>query len=249
MKLALIPPYCMLDDIKDRDYQLLLPQHLKASPKYAAAYAGTSGYRILDNGMVEGEFFTLKELAELAIQYDVDEIVLPDVMASRYGTIRQADDASDFLSENYPSLNRMGVVQGTTKNELHECLHELAEMTCVETIGIPRWLLDHFGGDIRIELAEHAISYENVQVHFLGMSGNHPKEPWLIGKRFGLIQGNPIRGMDTSAPYVFGGQGKLLSDHATAHRSHNYFDTGALWFDEKACITNVKLLEMWLQTP
>jgi hypothetical protein len=250
MKVALIPPYCYLDNVVNRDYHLILPQHL-TNPKYAETYAKVQGYKILDNGAAEDETIDWEELCRKAYMYNVHEIVLPDVIGNMQCTLAQSKAAMGSVGY-YGPYKYMGVIQGVTHTELRRCIDVLINDIGVDTIGIPRWLCDHFSPNIRAEMAEYILgvypgsdgAMGNPNIHFLGMSGNHPTEPWLLGTAF--RNESRVRGIDTSAPYVFAHEGSRLKGNNTAHRQPGYFKFTQVWFDDSVVAENIKTLEGWV---
>ena len=122
-KLALIPPFCLLDAYSDPGYHLLLPQLLSYEPyrEYVRKIQKGS-FTILDNGAFEGDGIDQTSLIDLAVMLNVDEVVVPDTLRDKDTTLAQARDFSEELmtreGQQLPE-KYMAVVQGET---LEECI-------------------------------------------------------------------------------------------------------------------------------
>src|ERR1700748_2794438 len=125
MRLALIPPVSLIDDIFNTNYQMVLP-HI-AHLNYIAAYRSArkrGDFLILDNGAAEGETPSLADLMTAAQDYMANEVVVPDVLGDADQTRALAEDFGEFIERYHFNdlFGYMGVVQGRTIDEIYQCL-------------------------------------------------------------------------------------------------------------------------------
>lgn len=214
MKLALITPVSFLGHATSRsNYHLVLPELLMAYPEYYHAYAilaeNPDHYLILDNGAAEGELVNNETLLKLATSLGVDEVVAPDVLRDRDGTVTRSlefllEYGIGFRDGRYRELNIGIVGQGDNAKEAKLCIAEIVSHGVsdpIKTIHIPRLLVK--GRETRyarIDLAmdfKREFRYNKYDIHLLGASPVWPKEiRAAAGTRI-------IRGMDTSMPFNY----------------------------------------------
>lgn len=112
---------------------------------YAKVAQDVSGYKILDNSVIElGNAVSIERIVKAAEKIQADEIILPDVFMNCTSTIESTKRAIDSLYELYPrkkwSFKLMAVAQGATISEWYKCYKTLLDMPEVDVIGIPKVL-------------------------------------------------------------------------------------------------------------
>lgn len=224
MKLALIPPLDHLNDLAKTNYQLMLPQ-LASDPTYLAAYKEAtvrSDYVILDNGVAEGKPVAWSEITALAQSAKVSEIVLPDVMCDAEGTFEATKAVWKSRDINF---RYMYVAQGASLSEAFSyVVKALDERRWISTIGIPRHLVKTVRFDARLRLAEMLEALResgtfNFQIHFLGTNSYWMQEVKYVEAALPGV----VRGVDTSAPYVYSYLGGTMCMDAACDRYDGYF--------------------------
>lgn len=250
MKLALIPPIDLLDLTSLTEMQLMLP-HLVSNDRYAYTYhyhcKDPEQFVILDNGEAEGVSIDPNRLLEIAFDFAVDQIVVPDTIGDATATMRNLDWFIDFLHrKGIPSsqISLMFVAQGKNLMEVRESIHHAMNYNEVHTIGLPRHLLTTTGiHDARHQLVrwfqEEYKDILGVDIHLLGGSPNHPTE--IRQYKWPEI----VRSTDTSSPFNFAYRGFLLRIGNQAKRPFDYFNLGADEFDEEVIRRNVQYLREW----
>lgn len=241
MRLALIPPIEHVNSIRNTDYQLLLPQ-LFTDPKYTRAYlrARRDGdFMILDNGIAEGYASNQHELHTRARQLMVNEIVVPDTLGDMETTVLQA---KQFEACARAEFRYMGVVQGQSLSECYTCIRAFSDMPYIRTLGIPRHLLTTINQDARALIV--AFVRRNFgwrfAVHLLGTSRDYMKEFENYSQHY---QDQGVRGVDTSAPFVYALAGATLYDNIRTERPDDYFDCTIE--DGNLARINIQLMKGW----
>lgn len=243
MKTALIPPFEMLGDVWKSTYQLMLPQ-LIGNKQYADTYralcADPNQYVILDNGAAEGVPTDMATLYKIAYEYGVNEVVLPD----KIGTYAESLDATlgalrwlaEHSSPNAP-FKYMAVIQGTTIAEMQHFLDGVRwcdDHRRVTVWGIPRHLLLTTGNTaIRLQFAEHMLGGRDI-FHLLGTN-----PIWVREASYASVLPN-IRGVDTSAPYVYGSAHAPMNAFLVHKRPKDYFEKKYTSTQRGAMKDNVK---------
>lgn len=224
MQLALIPPLSRLDDLKLTNYQLALPHLLRDKGNYSCAYreaADRGDYVILDNGAADSGLWPWKELLVLAENINATEVVLPDVIGYPNKTWALVEKV---WKDRDTSRRYMYVIHGRDIGVL--VAHALiAQDMGVHTIGIPRHLVTSLRFDARIRVAEALLqarprNKQHYDIHFLGTNPH-----WMQEVKFAeeILPGE-IRGLDTSAPYVYAWKGLTLASDEEVKRPEWYFD-------------------------
>lgn len=233
MQLALIPPLSRLDDLKLTNYQLALPHLLLLRDKgnYSCAYreaADRGDYVILDNGAADSGLWNWHELLALAENINATEVVLPDVIGYPKKTWALVEKVWKDRDTN---RKYMYVVHGRDVQVLIADALVALDLG-VHTIGIPRHLVTTLRFDARIRVAEALLQARprdeqrygygpyTYDIHFLGTNPH-----WTQEVRFAeeLLPGE-IRGVDTSAPYVYAWKGLTLASDEEVKRPEWYFD-------------------------
>lgn len=210
MKLALIPPISMLEDVSQMECHLMLPHLVENSQtKYADFFScmSTMGrYIILDNGAAEGIDLPDSYLISVARSYDVDEVAVPDILGDSDLTIARA---FHFFSEQERAIASIGmpsfgiVAQGESEKEAMQTVRAIMHSRWsadIDVVYLPRLLLQRARDkDIRIKLATriHDEFGGVLQIHLFGASNVWPGEVRVAADV------PYIRSMDTSMPYVY----------------------------------------------
>lgn len=220
MRVAIIAPPSMVELTRYQGYHLLLPQELLREEAYGKFYKDVEGRKILDNGVAEAVTIPWNTLFDLGMEFDVDEIVVPDKMGNCDATIDLARKFEKH-ADTHPQFGYMGVVQGRNMKEVVKCLTFMAHQEWIDVVSFPRILANTIHRDIRSNMAEAfkemiAQSFRG-GIHFLGAS-NNTKE---------VLQLNGVpnaRGIDTSMPVVMGLQGLNLRRDPYAPRQAYFFN-------------------------
>jgi hypothetical protein len=256
-EVALIPPYTFTDDMQARSLQMLLPTCLRSH--HRIGYEEVLRHRrrshvILDNGIFEEDKpFETSELLSLAVEFGVDEVVMPDIPNNGHQTFEAVQtflcDLATFTSEHPDALKSdltlMAVVQGTTFNEITSTIDCLDTATPAGTVlGFPRRLTQ---GNIQLRIGamEYVVAKygKRFPLHMLGLSREWPGEFLRATRQFG----SHLRGLDTDAPYVWAfNQGTLQNLwSADNERPRDYFMQIASRFNRHLVDYNIYVLTAW----
>lgn len=244
-KLALIPPFSMMDEVSG-GYYMYLPQLMKSS-HYVDFIRRTNvngAYTMLDNGAFEGVETSPRDLIELAVRMDVDEIVIPDAMQDMKGTIDAADHfystTTDLRLGRAVGLKYMAVPQGHTIEECMNCIDAFAGFTFINTIGLPKHLIRTVTRTARTQLAAYIRRKygDRFEIHMLGASPLWPQEI-KSARRYN------IRGMDTSLPYFYAFYNRSIEDRCSNERPEAYFVRTREEFNYDVLLENVHALSGW----
>lgn len=139
-------------------------------PAYADAMKKYSGYKILDNSLIElGGAMDLERVVAAAQQIDADEIILPDKFMDCEGTLDLVVDSIKRLEDSnmLGKYKLMAVAHGSNYVEWTHCFKELEKMDAVDVIGIPKVLAKmHQAGRPAFE---SIWEYSSKMIHLLGL--------------------------------------------------------------------------------
>jgi hypothetical protein len=258
MKLALIPPFSMLDEATEQKYQLLLPHNFR-NHGYASwardVLDDDEQFTILDNGLAEDKQTEDLALLAMASWYEPSELIVPDVLAECAASIRRAKSFVGMVQEaeeEHPYEGRLAfVAQGKDWQEAFRCAKEYINDgrlgPHVNTIMIPRHLVTAQQPHARLLFAETLhqwMGVPEIQIHLLGGSRYFPDEIKWAAKDYPFI-----RGMDTSMPFVFGAHGVLIDEAKTGPEHRN--DSEDYWTYEFTPVAvswaryNVQTMKLW----
>ena len=254
MQLAFISPIDALPMTEDQALHLMLPQ-LVDEPEYKRHFLKMRrlGKRIiLDNGANEGFEISDKELAKIAGDFFVDELVLPDVMGDFHATVARS---KDFLNQQRLNLRReveFGfVLHGRTYYDAisnFDFLMNSRELySQISVIYLPRMMVREVGDRVRINVADYIFTQApklNKHIHFLGAS-----PLWMLEcKEASQLAVGPkkrIRSMDTSAPFVYARAGKYV-DEGVYKRNEKTFFHSPLSIDQRLMAReNMDAMNRW----
>jgi hypothetical protein len=249
MKLALIPPTDLLDYTGETDYQLMLPQQMLNDGLYYETYKALcehpEQYVILDNGVAEEVPFDWDPLVQMAIFHEVDELVIPDKMLDYEGNIQTC---ISFCAGHASLLKDLGiklmfVTQATNWEDLMSSIDFAAHTQDIDTIGIPRHLVETIGNaNVRAEAAMYANERTDKPVHLLGASPSVPTELRV------LVWSPNVRGTDTSSPFNFAFKGLTLDGgHVRVSRPDDYFNLTYDDFPMHIVDDNIVMLKEWCE--
>jgi hypothetical protein len=249
MKLALIPPVSLIDDIFRTDYQLVLP-HV-TDERYIEAYRSArkrGDYLILDNGAAEGGIAHLDHLFGIAFDLMVNEIVVPDVLGDYLGTVQEVQTFETYLKNHqhdFEQFNYMAVVQGQNWDEICSLVDFYSQINWVTSLGIPRILcdtLDDAGARVGV-IRYVAETYGNrFQIHLLGTNPRYIRELVRFGPE---LDKWGVRGVDTSAPFNYANCGKFIDHFDSIERPGGYFQLDAHHFGRVQVKHNLEVMLEW----
>lgn len=217
MELAIISPISLLElsGLVDR-FHMVLPEGLVRSEEYKSFYRDCKGYKVLDNGLVEGVQYDGVELNQMARSVGANCIIVPDLFRATDATIEKC---RTFKRHRNAELDYMGVLQGRDLMEYLKCLYFYDHTPWITHIGLPRIMCElhklqrvTFLESIRIEQAKGNIR-GNLKFHALGGS------PWI--QEVLVLSETNCDSMDTSLPVVLGLEGKGLTGPYLS-RSHDF---------------------------
>jgi hypothetical protein len=137
MKIAHITTINALDKIESEILFCLAPYCKNES--YKKFFKNSHKFIILDNSVAEDELISDEELVNLAIELNVSEIIIPDVIGDYEKTKKKRDSFLNKYTAKLAANNIkiMSVVQGNNLNEYEKCLKEIHSDMRIDTIGIP----------------------------------------------------------------------------------------------------------------
>jgi hypothetical protein len=255
MRIALIPPTSLLYMVADKPLHMVIPDGLK-SQVYKDFYnmiGIAEGKAImLDNGAFESEGaeFTSshEQLFNMTREVNADVVVLPDKIGDAAETQAKARNYMHFWEMYHATqmeptrpVHFMGVVQGQDWFQLQRSIEgyldieEEFETTLI--LGLPRWITEEVGAELRIRLAEYINEQAPHPVHLLGLSRRWPEEV----QQAALIPS--INSIDTSAPFVWACEGRELGKTTCWERPSDYFNIRIP--DLELVRRNIDVLEGW----
>ena len=213
MKIATILPTHYLGLESNNDYHLCLA-HLMGDKEYARFFKEQSRkgrFVMMDNGVVEtGVPMQMNELIDLAIQWDVWEVILPDAINDMDQTIlRGAKGMFDYFRLRHKmnfDFHLAAVPQGDTKEEWVACVKEMLTWP-IRTIGISRFVMKYYNSRLEALNAVPELIASDKQIHLLGCPGD-PDEMFQIRCAFP----GRIRGVDSGIAAMYTQEGMYMGD-------------------------------------
>jgi len=204
---------------------LAIPTALK-NPLYVGAYrraASRGDYIVLDNGAAEGQTAPDKQLLEAARMLRAQEIVAPDVIKDSFATIARTKTFCSKFGEDLVGLKVMAVAQGNKLANFRTCIDNLARLSKVGVIGIPRHIIDTLDSKAaRIDLANWI--QEAYPLRFgIHLLGTNPR--WLHEIKSAATYAPHIRSVDSSLPFTYTIQNTRLSTTTKTFTRHPRFFT------------------------
>jgi hypothetical protein len=254
MKLALIPPTGWGYFLHKRDYHLVLPTQLM-SPEFATMFKGVRGYKILDNGVAEGDPVGNRYLWNMAKAHSVSEVVIPDVLGALMRSIVTARAFFKYLEEpgvrdGYTRINFMGVAQGKDYMQVHECIRQYRRLG-IHTIGLPRHLCTTVAREARYQIVSEwrnnpGLNDGPIDFHLLGTNPAYILELRDYGRQFKHLD---VRGVDTSAPFTYALANARICDGENVCRPENYLGLPSELVTDRVedlVVRNIRTLEDWI---
>lgn len=124
---------------------MFLTHMVEKYPAYAEVARIASGYKILDNSLIELQgAVDIDRVLEAAAKIGADEIILPDIFQDGPATLKAVNEAIKTLNKLYPNRSwpykLQAVAQGKDLKEWNECYQELLKNPDIDVIGIPKIL-------------------------------------------------------------------------------------------------------------
>lgn len=201
---------------KHNDYDFILPRFWKNNSQYKEWYSKSKKFKILDNGLFEGDSFTDQELIEIINEVQPDIFVSPDTWNDSNNTYKKAKYWYNVLKPNLPSKTKLMVVMQGEKVIEFEILYE----NCVDLgykhfafnhssrayqkmFNYPNELVNQMFGRIKIitHLRNCNFIQDNHYIHLLGCSIVN-EFPYYSDNFY-----NFINSIDTSNPIILGALG------------------------------------------
>lgn len=169
MKFCSILPLKNIDVMFGQSTVMLLAHLSQNHPEYSQMAADYSGYKIMDNSIVElGSAFSMEQLIKEADKCKADEIILPDVFDNGPETIESTKRSVQWLKDHnlIGKYKLMAVCHGKTLDEFKNTFYWLKLIPEIDVIGLPKILTYH--GMDRLELARYVRLYSDKEIHLLG---------------------------------------------------------------------------------
>lgn len=192
-------------------YHMVLGQDLVSCADTHNFYANRhlrGDFIMVDNGAAEPseERVPFSEIVHAADTVGADEIVMPDVLRDKQGTLELLRDI-DTIRLVHPR-QRCLVPQGATLSEWLQCLDYMIEYIPFATIGIPKHLEAIEGGrKCALEQIIRQGYHKHYHVHLLGV-WKHPFTE--IGQAIETLP--TVRGIDTAAPIAYAQNRSFIRD-------------------------------------
>ena len=141
MQVIDIVPIRNLSLMEDQRMAMFLTHLVQKYPGYAQYASAFSGYKILDNSLIEvGDALDIMAVHDAAVQITADELILPDVFRKGEATYKEVEKALEFYRNG--SLEKkhkfMAVCQGKDPAEFAWCFAKLKALEEIDVIGIPK---------------------------------------------------------------------------------------------------------------
>jgi hypothetical protein len=182
---------------------LAIPETLN-NPFYIGAYrraASRGDYIILDNGAAEGQIAPDKVLLDAARLLRANEIVAPDMIKDGPATIVRTKSFCYQYAEDLAGFKLMAVAQGNSLAGFRTCIDNLARISKVKVIGLPRHAIDTLESKAaRIDLANWIREAYPLRfgIHLLG---TNPK--WLHEIKSAATYAPHIRSVDSALAFNY----------------------------------------------
>lgn len=240
------------------DFQYILPFFYKRYPKYKEFMDKYEGLKFCDNGLFEGETYTVQEQIQLIQETKCDIWIVQDTWNDATMTLKDAKYWMSLKNNGVlpQKLNLMVVIQGKTFSEM-----ELLYQQCLD-LGYRHFAFNHssiayqneiisIDGELtkskvgRIELIKRLwnknIMKQNHYIHLLGSSD--PTEFAYYNKALPGV----VDSLDTSSPIIFGCN-KIQYDDDNIHikckdKMEVFFDKELSSQQEDCILENIKIFK------
>ena len=205
MKLINIYPLNNLQDYNKQDASMFLTHLVLNYTEYKDMAKEYSGYKILDNSLIElGEAISFDLVLKAAKEIGADEVVLPDKFKDGLTTIEYVERTLEVYKDELKDYKVMAVVHGKDLEEVTKTWKTFTNNPNIDVLGIPKVWTKQFGN--RSEVLNDMI----------GMYGKGDKEIHLLGlwdsfrELEDLNYVDQIRSIDTSLAVLYDIMGKHL---------------------------------------
>ena len=244
MKIALIPPLENLEYVKKGKLAMALTQFVLSDPDYAKFYRKLSMYKILDNGAYEDSLCNLDQVLEAAELIKADEVILPDIVLDCDKTIESTEAALEVIKKKRlkSKYHWMAVPQGKNREEWWRCFKYFNRHSGIDTIGFSKLscpvafenTITNARLEITSQIDNEGIASGKKEYHLLGGSYQVLNEV--------MCHPSWIRSIDTSAPFEYAKNGKLLDSVRSEPKKKANLEV-PLAEDDLDCVTeNLRLL-------
>lgn len=198
---------------KNNDYDFILPRFWKKYSSYREHYSSSTRFKILDNGLFEGDNYSDKELVDLINEIQPDIFVVPDAWNNaNYTSVKAKSWMNNYKKLLPAKTNLMPVLQGSYFDEIRLLLLHLIDLgykhfafnhssdAYQELFKHPNKQLNAMMGRIYIIslLKQQKILEENHYIHLLGAS---------LPQEFMYYKDLNINSVDTANPVINGALG------------------------------------------
>lgn len=208
MKVALIAPRGLEGYVLHSTMHMALPiPDTVTNLDYVKAFQEAhdrGDFVIMDNGAADGGLQENSKLVHYAGILCADELVVPDVIGDKAGTIHAIQIFLRWFAK-FPhpceSIKLMAVAQGAKYFEFQQCIRQIAEIPEITTLGIPRHMLTTVRQQaVRLDLAGwvHTEFPARFEIHMLGASPSWPREVAALAKYTPFV-----RSLDTALPFNY----------------------------------------------
>lgn len=253
MKIAHIVPTHFLGSLTAKhEYYLVLAHLVQDDTSYAEWHEKVGGYKILDNGVEEGEKIPLDVLVDAAKRIKATELVLPDVFEDGDATLASTelalgDPAIKALAET--GVKMAAVAHGKDRSSWIHCFDVLNADPRIHTVMIPKVLDKTWGYGGRFAACSYLQATRRItnkkDYHLLGV-WTDPLEVYLHS-----TYNKWIRGLDTALAFQAGYQEVSIS-YLTREGGHkpkrpqSYFSIDHLSSVQMSLVReNISLLDGW----
>lgn len=195
------------------DYDFLIASELLKGTGYRGLFLNKDPkrFRVLDSGAFEGETVSNSTLLQLAIEYEADEVVIPDVPGSASETLALAESFCSLLYKKPRTFRLQGVVTGKTREDCLTVYEQFNRNSMVSTIGFSYFKPPE--GNFCVWHGADLARQERIRIQLLGEVlrefGTPSKDIHLLGlsdhRGLGIYRNFPfIRSLDTSYPVSVG---------------------------------------------
>lgn len=243
-------PLCLLEKSREyNDYQYILPYFYKRYPEYKEFMDNYEGMTICDNGLFEGETYTIQEQLDLINETKCNTYIVQDEWNDSILTLKHAKYWMNLskTSSILKDVNLMAVIQGTKFGEMSVLYNQLVDL------GYTHFAFNHSsiayqnqimnGGEIHKamigrrflihNLFERNIIKKNHYIHLLGASNIDEFSYYNV-----YLPG-VVNSIDTSNPVIKGieleGYNEINKKIKSSSKMEIYFDK-ELDINQKNCI-------------
>ena len=211
-KVAHIVPVNCLEKTATNQYHMCLAHLVKESDEYAAFYkrmVDEGNYVMMDNGAAEDSQLSIEELVKCYKKVNPTEIILPDTLLDRDGTINKVRDSYQYLMNEFDGnipYKIMVVAQGFDVSDCYTCIENIRGLICdegmrINTIGISKFLpmntKNQYDRFVLLATMENDIRSLGCEVHLLGCYED-TNVIRMVHNRCGSF----VRGIDSAFTYL-----------------------------------------------